>query len=102
MDVECVGLPFYPGSTFPRVLGLAYPVSCGRAPAQKIEFVIGDATRPLGTGPKVLAQIVNDKTPNWGGGFALAVRKAWPEVQEDFQRWAGKGTGLGSGGPLSL
>jgi O-acetyl-ADP-ribose deacetylase (regulator of RNase III) len=33
--------------------------------------------------------VVNDKTPNWGGGgFASAVRSAWPGVQEDFRDWA--------------
>jgi len=31
---------------------------------------------------------VNDKTPNWGAGFGLAVRKKWPRVQSAFQEWA--------------
>jgi len=37
----------------------------------------------------VIAQVVNDATPNWGGrGFAQAVRSRLPSVQEDFRRWA--------------
>ena len=30
---------------------------------------------------------MNDKTPNWGAGFGLAVRKKWPRVQAAFQEW---------------
>jgi O-acetyl-ADP-ribose deacetylase (regulator of RNase III) len=38
---------------------------------------------------RLVCQIVNDKTANWGGaGFASAVRRKWPEVQKDFKRWA--------------
>src|SRR6185312_2220955 len=52
-------------------------------------YVFGDATAPHGEGHRILVHIVNDKTPNWGGGgFASALRTAWPEVQRDFQGWA--------------
>ena len=93
VDLECVGLPPYSGNVFPRVLGLAYPVSAKSGRPVEVEFVIGDATKPSGTGPKLIAQVVNDKTPNWGAGFALAVRKAWTKVQEGFRRWAAKSPG---------
>jgi hypothetical protein len=33
-------------------------------------------------------QIVNDKTPNWGGrGFAEAIKRRWPKAQAQFRRW---------------
>jgi O-acetyl-ADP-ribose deacetylase (regulator of RNase III) len=53
--------------------------------------VIGDATQPRGTGFRLLVHIVNDKTPNWGAGFAAAVKNKWPLAQEDFQHWAHSG-----------
>ena len=36
----------------------------------------------------MIAHIVNDKTPNWGAGFARQVRTKWNFVQQDFRRWA--------------
>jgi O-acetyl-ADP-ribose deacetylase (regulator of RNase III) len=37
--------------------------------------------------PRIIAHIVNDKTPRWGAGFALAIRKKWPEIQREFVIW---------------
>ncbi|MCI0542074.1 MAG: ImmA/IrrE family metallo-endopeptidase [Verrucomicrobiales bacterium] len=88
LNVECVGLPPYSHNPYPRVLGLVHPRDGKKGPAHKIRFVVGDATRMTGTGPKILAHVVNDKTPNWGAGFGLAVRKAFPAVQEEFRDWA--------------
>jgi O-acetyl-ADP-ribose deacetylase (regulator of RNase III) len=31
---------------------------------------------------------VNDKALSWGAGFARAVQKKWPIVQQDFEVWA--------------
>lgn len=88
--VEAVGIPPYPGSAAPRVVGLLrLQADDAESVAPCIEYVFGDATAPRGKGHHVLVHIVNDKTPNWGGGgFASALRTAWPEVQRDFQDWA--------------
>src|SRR5258708_6467006 len=48
----------------------------------------GDATEPRGTGPRIIAQVVNDGALTWGGGLSLAVRKKWPSAQQDFRAWA--------------
>jgi O-acetyl-ADP-ribose deacetylase (regulator of RNase III) len=48
----------------------------------------GNALDPRGTGARIIAQIVNDKTPNWGAGFGRAVKNKYPSVQEDFRGWA--------------
>jgi Zn-dependent peptidase ImmA (M78 family)/O-acetyl-ADP-ribose deacetylase (regulator of RNase III) len=88
VNVECVGLPPYSGSIYPRVLGIMHPLAGNIQPAPKIQYVVGDALRPTGTGRKILAHVVNDKTPNWGAGFGLAVRDAWPPVQDDFRSWS--------------
>ena len=42
-----------------------------------IHYVTGDATRPIGTGPKLLCHICND-LGGWGKGFVLSVSKRWP------------------------
>jgi hypothetical protein len=102
VHVECVGIPPYPGSTFPRVTGVLTPIGEVQQGA-KISFVIGDALEPRGDGPKLVAHVVNDATTNWGGrGFAQAVRRKWPAVQEDFGHWATGRTGAFSFGSCSL
>ena len=91
LRVEAVAIPPYPGSRFPRVVGLLRNASSQSADVVEpcIQFVRGDATQVRGEGPRILVQIVNDKTPNWGGGgFAQLVRRTWPTVQEDFIQWA--------------
>jgi O-acetyl-ADP-ribose deacetylase (regulator of RNase III) len=87
--VECVGLPPYPGQVMPRVVGFVSPSAAGRAPANLITYLKGDATSPHGaSGPKIIAQIVSDSALTWGAGFALAARRKWPAAQQQFRRWA--------------
>jgi len=89
LQVECVGLPPYPGSRVPRVAGLLKKTSRLPRDSATIEFLRGNALEPRGTGKRIVAQIVNDATPNWGGkGFAHAVRRKWPGVQNSFREWA--------------
>ena len=88
LDCECVGIPPYPGSSWPRVVGFVR-TSQGLEPDHAaITYLRGDALEPRGDGPALVTQIVNDATPNWGGrGFAQAVRARFPSVQEDFKHW---------------
>jgi hypothetical protein len=87
VHVECVGIPPYPGRKFPRVVGIVTSAAKSED-SSKMIFLDGDATEPRGEGPKILAHVVNDKTPNWGAAFGLEVRKKWPQVQETFREWA--------------
>lgn len=89
--VECVGIPPYPGDRYPRVLGVLRRRHPTELDGQRLTFVHGDATEPRGRGPRLVAHIVNDRTPNWGGGFAKQVRTKWNFVQNDFRRWAAEG-----------
>jgi O-acetyl-ADP-ribose deacetylase (regulator of RNase III) len=89
--VECVGLPPYPTQATPRVAGIGYSTNSVRTEPMQITILRGDATSPRAHGPKVIAQIVNDKALTWGAGFALAVRQKWPKVQEEYRRWATEG-----------
>jgi O-acetyl-ADP-ribose deacetylase (regulator of RNase III) len=51
-----------------------------------ITYVTGDATAPIGDGPKIVVHVVNDRGL-WGRGFVLAVSKRWPEPEAEYRRW---------------
>ncbi|MBE7498984.1 MAG: ImmA/IrrE family metallo-endopeptidase [Verrucomicrobiales bacterium] len=85
LHVECVGLPPFRGQTVPRLAGIVCPVRPGASKIPDIQMIVGNALEPRGTGRKIIAHVVNDKTPNWGAGFALAVRRKWPGVQDAFR-----------------
>lgn len=87
--VEVVGIPPYPGRVFPRVVGVLLNLTSSDSERPKIEYLSGDATAPRGQGRKIIAQVVNDRTPRWGAGFALAIAKKYPEAQREFIAWAG-------------
>jgi Zn-dependent peptidase ImmA (M78 family)/O-acetyl-ADP-ribose deacetylase (regulator of RNase III) len=87
VDVQCIGIPPYRGASNPRVIGILHPkgkIAKGRS----IRYLIGDATEPRGNGLRIIAHVVNDKTANWGRGFALAVARKWPEAAVEFGKWA--------------
>ena len=84
--LEAVAIPPYPGSRYPRVVGILKPRGSVGGKAPVFRFVRGDALKLRGGRPRILVHIVNDKTPNWGGGgFAEAVGRRWPKVQCDFR-----------------
>jgi len=86
--LECVGIPPYPGRKYPRVIGIARHKNGQVLEGLSVNFLRGNALEPRGTGTRIIAQIVNDKTPNWGAGFAHAVKDKYPSVQKDFRKWA--------------
>jgi O-acetyl-ADP-ribose deacetylase (regulator of RNase III) len=60
-----------------------------------IKYVTGDATRPIGDGPKLIIHIVND-VGAWGAGFVMALSKRWKDPEKAYREWAaGKKTALG-------
>jgi len=86
--IECVGIPPYPGQYFPRIIGIAESKQAVKTSPPRIKYLWGDALEPRGKGCRIIAHIVNDKTPNWGGfGFAREVKKRLPSVQGDFRKW---------------
>ncbi len=90
LRIECVRISPFPDESVPRYVGVICPQSFRPVKTGRITILKGDATQPRGEGNKVIAHIVNDKTPNWGKGFAFAVRRKWPEVQEAFQSWVAR------------
>lgn len=55
-----------------------------------LTYVTGDATRPIGDGPKVICHCVND-IGHFGSGFAKAVMNRWPVVRKSYLDWFAKG-----------
>lgn len=88
VHVESVGIPPYPGHSYPRVVGIITPPRPQRVQSITITYLKGDATQPRGGGQRFVAHIANDRGLTWGAGFGLAVRKTWPAAQEDFRAWA--------------
>ncbi|MFK7998753.1 MAG: Appr-1-p processing protein [Polyangiales bacterium] len=52
----------------------------------KLTVLNGDATAPVGSGPRVIAHICND-IGGWGSGFVVAVSKRWRQPEADFRAW---------------
>jgi O-acetyl-ADP-ribose deacetylase (regulator of RNase III) len=86
--VEAVGIPPYPGRTYPRVVGIVRPTNRVESSKPEITYLRGDATKPRGTGLRILAHIVSNRALVWGAGFGRALRKKWPKVQDEFAKWA--------------
>lgn len=60
----------------------------------KINYVIGDATQPQGTGNKIIVHVCND-IGAWGAGFVLAISKRWSEPEAAYRKAASRGLTLG-------
>jgi len=50
----------------------------------QILYIQGDATKPAGDGPNIIAHICNDEG-KWGKGFVLAVSRRWKEPEELYR-----------------
>lgn len=51
-----------------------------------IKYIVGDATQPMGEGPKILAHVCND-VGGWGRGFVMAISRRWPEPEKHYRAW---------------
>ncbi|WP_421783406.1 ImmA/IrrE family metallo-endopeptidase [Kiloniella litopenaei] len=85
VSVEYVGIPAYPGSSLPRVLGIAR-LNETRPNIKPIRFIHGNALEPRGDGLKIVCQMVNDKALRWGGGIARLSATKFPKAQKEFTR----------------
>ena len=81
--IECVGIPGYPGSSYPRVIGLVRADQAIQS-LHPIRVVHGDIFRPRGSGPKILCQMVNDRATKWGGGVARKMASRYPDAETSF------------------
>lgn len=51
-----------------------------------IKYVVGDATEPIGNGPKVIVHCCND-IGGWGAGFVRALSRKWTEPEAQYREW---------------
>jgi O-acetyl-ADP-ribose deacetylase (regulator of RNase III) len=49
-----------------------------------ITYIVGDATRPVGSEMKIIAHCCNDKGV-WGAGFVAALSKRWKEPEQAYR-----------------
>lgn len=64
---------------------------------EKIRYINGDATAPVGTDRKILIHVCND-IGKWGRGFVVALSRRWPVTRTEYLKWyrAKKGFKLGA------
>jgi O-acetyl-ADP-ribose deacetylase (regulator of RNase III) len=51
-----------------------------------ITYVTGDATQPIGVGPRVIVHVCND-VGKWGAGFVVALSGRWREPEAAYKAW---------------
>ena len=51
-----------------------------------ITYLQGDATYPVGDGPKIIMHVCNDRG-GWGSGFVLAISKRWSQPEAMYRAW---------------
>lgn len=86
LPIECVGIPGFVGTIYPRIAGIVRFRSRD-AEQNALSFVHGDVLSPAGAGPKVICQLVNDQARVWGGGVARSAAQKFPAAQRDFSGW---------------
>jgi O-acetyl-ADP-ribose deacetylase (regulator of RNase III) len=92
LHVQAVGVPPYPGDSFPRLVGLLQPTAEVELSEAVLRYVRGDAAQPRAEGPAILAHVVNDRARSWGGrGFALTLMERFPAARRDYAAWTTSG-----------
>lgn len=84
-QIDCVGIPAYPGGVYPRVAGL---VRFDRAQVdlKPIRILHGNILEPRNGGQKIICQLVNDKAVTWGGGVARKTASRFPGAEAQFRQ----------------
>jgi O-acetyl-ADP-ribose deacetylase (regulator of RNase III) len=52
-----------------------------------LNYVKGDATKPTGTGNRIITHCCND-LGYWNAGFVKALSRRWSEAERAYRRWA--------------
>lgn len=73
------------------MLDLLHDALCEDRRVQELNYVEGDATDPIGDGPRIIAHVCND-IGAWGKGIVQAISRRWPEPEREFRRWHGEPT----------
>jgi O-acetyl-ADP-ribose deacetylase (regulator of RNase III) len=51
----------------------------------QIQYIIGDATAPVGKGNKIIPHVCNE-VGKWGKGFVLAISRRWPQPRLQYMK----------------
>jgi O-acetyl-ADP-ribose deacetylase (regulator of RNase III) len=88
LTVQCVGLPPYPHQRLTRVAGFVGGPTSVVAQGTSITYLVGDATQPRGTGPKIIAHVVNNQASRWGRhSIAGDLAKTYPDAPIFYSTW---------------
>ena len=52
-----------------------------------LNYITGDATKPIGTGNRIITHCCNDRG-FWNAGFVKALSRRWSEPERAYRRWA--------------
>lgn len=52
----------------------------------EINYLNGDATKPMAEGNKIIVHICNDMG-GWGKGFVMAISKRWKLPEQKYREW---------------
>ena len=65
-----------------------------RSASPLINYIVGDATEPEGSGVKIIVHCCNDRG-KWGAGFVMALSRKWEDPQLEYLEMARGGLSLG-------
>lgn len=85
VNVECVGVPAYPGAVYPRVVGFARRKGERSEVPSSLKETKGNALSTRGEGRVLLVHVVNNKARSWGAGFGKQLAVRYPKVAERFR-----------------
>jgi O-acetyl-ADP-ribose deacetylase (regulator of RNase III) len=90
--VQAVGVPPYPGDSYPRLVGLLEPQTDAGLRDVGMRYVRGDAAQPRRDGPTIIAHVVNNRARTWGGrGFAVSLMERFPDARDQYAAWGSAG-----------
>jgi hypothetical protein len=88
LAVQCVGLSPYPGQRLPRVAGFVRSAQAQPTASPSISYVAGDATTPRGSGPRLIAHVVNNQASRWAPhSLAGQLAQTYPHAAFLFSTW---------------
>ena len=84
-SIECVGIPAYPGSVYPRVASLVR-FEMSNESRSPVRLAHGNVLDPRGAGLKIVCQLVNDRATKWGGGVARKAASRFSSSEAEFSQ----------------
>jgi O-acetyl-ADP-ribose deacetylase (regulator of RNase III) len=88
VQVQGVGIPAYPGQSFPRGLALLQPAEAPATAPVGLRFVSTGITDVQSEGPVLIAHVVNNRAHTWGRrGVAGTLARTFPQAAEAFRSW---------------